>query len=141
MNDATAEQVTAQPYHLPENEPYPEAIRDPLQLNALVAYFRPHIRSEGDEVMFQRVLYNPLNIEYVAREFRIPCPAGYSAAEMQLHVDATLNAMVPCRVCGDPIRLHGRAYKELGGRCHWDCYESSSNDDGDANAVNATQIN
>lgn len=122
MSDAAAEQVTAPPYHLPENEGYPEAIRDPVQQATLVSYFWPHIKNKEDERMLRGALYNPLNIEYLAGQLRIPCPQGYSAAEMEVYVDATLNVMVPCRCCGDPIRLHGQAYKELGGRCHWDCF-------------------
>ena len=136
--EPTGEQITSPSYVLPASAGYPEAIRDQAQIDALVAHFRPHIRTREDERMFQGALYNPLNIEYIARHYHIPCPQGYSEAEMQVHIDATLNAMVPCRICGTPIRRHGRAYEELGGRCNWDCYESSDSDYDDTSSA-ATQ--
>lgn len=97
---------------------YPEVISDPDELRTLVNYFRPYIESgKLSSEMMMDALYNPLNIEYVAREvLHIDCPQGFGAIEMQ----ARLNRQVPCPTCGDMISVRRSEYIELG-RCNWDC--------------------
>ena len=119
MFGSSAETVV-QLYKVPDGYPwgYPEAIRDPSELNALLAYFMPYVEAgKIDKLVVWGSMRNPLNIEHVARMLNIQCPPGYSLTEMEKRV----NTLVPCRVCGDMIALYSCSYAELGGRCNWDC--------------------
>lgn len=88
---------------LPPHPDYREALHDG-ELDCVVRHFMPHLQTAHHIGELLQALYNPLQIESLARELSVDCPPGYSETEMRIRGAAT----DPCQVCRAPIKRYGR---------------------------------